>query len=267
MCEVEKFYDGCVIDEWKRLERQKTEFYITLRVLKEYLPNPPAEILDLGGGTGRYSIELAKQGYLVTLQDLSNENLKFAKNKAESTGISIKNFVHGNATDLNNFFEGKKFDSILIMGPLYHLTNLSDRKQVVKEALRILEPNGYVFASFGTRYVIVRDLAKNAPKWLSENYDYIMKMISTGIFNHPKYFVNSYFYTPDEIIQFMENEGIKTEDLVNCEGLVAGLEDKINELEYKDWEKWGELNYQIRRDKSLFGAAYHLLYVGIKKGF
>ena len=65
----------------------------------------------------------------------------------------------------------------------------------------------------------------------------------------------------------MENEGIKTEDLVNCEGLVAGLEDKINELEYKDWEKWGELNYQIRRDKSLFGAAYHLLYVGIKKGF
>ncbi len=59
MNEIEAFYDENAQYEWERLERHRTEFAVTLRALKDYLPPAPAKILDVGGGPGRYAIALA----------------------------------------------------------------------------------------------------------------------------------------------------------------------------------------------------------------
>lgn len=75
-------YDAHPEHEWERLQRHRTEFAVTLRALDTYLPPPPATILDIGGGPGRYAIELARLGYEVTLLDLSQANLALAKDKA-----------------------------------------------------------------------------------------------------------------------------------------------------------------------------------------
>ncbi len=78
---VEAFYDRDAEHEWERGDRHRTEFAVTLRALAEHLPPPPARILDCGGGPGRFSIELARQGYDVTLFDLSAGNLALARAK------------------------------------------------------------------------------------------------------------------------------------------------------------------------------------------
>jgi 2-polyprenyl-3-methyl-5-hydroxy-6-metoxy-1,4-benzoquinol methylase len=83
--ETETFYDQNAQYEWDRLQRHRTEFAVTLRVLKDYLPPAPAKIADIGGGPGRYSIALAQRGYQVTLIDLSKGCLEFAKQKAHET--------------------------------------------------------------------------------------------------------------------------------------------------------------------------------------
>jgi len=59
MNEVEAFYDSGAQYEWERLEHHRTEFAVTLRALKDYLPPAPAKVLDVGGGPGRYAIALA----------------------------------------------------------------------------------------------------------------------------------------------------------------------------------------------------------------
>lgn len=46
---------------------------------------------------------MAKQGYAVTLLDLSRENLALAREKAQETGVEIADYVHGNALDLAHF--------------------------------------------------------------------------------------------------------------------------------------------------------------------
>jgi 2-polyprenyl-3-methyl-5-hydroxy-6-metoxy-1,4-benzoquinol methylase len=66
--EVQEFYDKNAQNEWDRLDRHRTEFAVTLRALKDYLPHLPVEVLDVGGGPGRYSIALAKLGHRVTLR-------------------------------------------------------------------------------------------------------------------------------------------------------------------------------------------------------
>jgi S-adenosylmethionine-dependent methyltransferase len=97
--EAEPFYDGYALREWDRLERNRTEFAVSLRVMNEFLPVPPASILDVGGGPGRYAIELARQGYQVTMVDISGESLRLARQKAEEAQVSLVDQVHANALD------------------------------------------------------------------------------------------------------------------------------------------------------------------------
>jgi 2-polyprenyl-3-methyl-5-hydroxy-6-metoxy-1,4-benzoquinol methylase len=57
-------------DEWGRLEREPLEFRINWHFIKTNLP-PKGKVLDNGAGPGKYSMELAKLGYNVTLTDLT----------------------------------------------------------------------------------------------------------------------------------------------------------------------------------------------------
>ncbi len=82
---------------------------------------PGCSILDIGGGPGHYSIHYAKQGHPVTLLDLSDENVRFAKKKARQCGVKIT-ALQGNALDLSRFPD-ESFDTVFLMGPLYHLMN------------------------------------------------------------------------------------------------------------------------------------------------
>ncbi len=153
MDEVQAFYDKNAQNEWDRLDRHRTEFAVTLRAMKDYLPHSLAEVLDVGGGPGRYSIALAKLGYRVTLLDLSEGCLQLAQKKAKEAGVNLAGCLRGNAIDLRRF-RGSSFDVVLLMGPLYHLLDVDSRDQALKELHRVLKQNGLVFATFITRYVL-----------------------------------------------------------------------------------------------------------------
>ena len=80
---IERYYDrdpGC---EWERLERHRTEFAVTMRALLEYLPPPPASVLDCGGGPGRYAIELKRDG---NTQLLLRKGIKVTRLTAQFPG-------------------------------------------------------------------------------------------------------------------------------------------------------------------------------------
>ena len=117
---VAQLYDSMTEREWARMDRHRTEFYVTLRALREHLPPPPARVLDCGGGPGRYAVELARWGYDVTLFDLSTGNLALAREKAAEAGVTLAGFEQGTALDLSRFAD-HSFDAVLLMGPLYHL--------------------------------------------------------------------------------------------------------------------------------------------------
>ena len=117
---IAEFYNQNCEDEWQRLERHRTECAVTWKALEEYLPPAPARILDCGGGPGRYSIELARRGYEVTLFDLSAGSLELARKKVEAAGVVLAGFEQGTAVDLSSFPDNH-FEAVLIMGPFYHL--------------------------------------------------------------------------------------------------------------------------------------------------
>ncbi len=143
---IRAHYDADPQKEWDRLQKRfPVEKYITTRMMDRYI-RPGDTILDIGGGPGQYAVHFARLGHSVTLLDLSDENVRFAKKKARQYGARIT-ALQGNALDLSRFPDGA-FDTVFLMGPLYHLMNEDSRLQAIREAKRVLKPGGFLFCSF-----------------------------------------------------------------------------------------------------------------------
>lgn len=80
-------------------------------ILEELKLNPGSRILDVGCGTGRHVIELAKRGYHVTGVDISSGMLAEGKKAAEAAGVEIE-WIQSNAT---KFTSDKQFDAALCL--------------------------------------------------------------------------------------------------------------------------------------------------------
>lgn len=117
---VSEFYDSDPAREWRRLDEFRTEFAVTMRALREFLPAPPSSVLDVGGGPGRYAIALSQQGYAVTLVDLAQGNIDFASAKAVDAGVNLPRGLVADARNLSGLAD-EAYDAVLLLGPLYHL--------------------------------------------------------------------------------------------------------------------------------------------------
>ena len=260
--DVARLYDENAEDEWSRLDARRTEFAVTCRALDEHLPPPPAKILDVGSGPGRYAIRLAQRGYAVSVLDLSQQCLDLAATKAALSGVGFDAVVCGTATDLNVFPTGS-FDAVLLLGPLYHLKSVERRRQAVLEAMRVARSDGLMVSAYLTRYSVVRYAAKVRPLQLSQTPDFIESILATGVGNAGDGFLSScYCADPTEIRPFMDGLGIETVDLIGCEGVVAEVEERLNELPENDFARWVDLNYRLGRRAELLAASAHILHVG-----
>jgi SAM-dependent methyltransferase len=261
---IRQYYDRSPQHEWERAERHRTEFANTWKVLGTYLPPPPAQVLDCGGGPGRYAIQLAQRGYAVTLFDLSSENLVYARQQAQAAGVTLQAYDAGDATDLSRYAEDS-FDAVLLMGPLYHLLELEQRQRALQQARRVLRPDGVLFVAFINRYAgHIRAASRDPllPLREQENSSSILltgKLASRG--DQPEAFV-AYMAHPSEVGPLLWSTGFEHLETLSLEGLVGGYEADVNALQGEAWDTWLAINWQAAHDPSLFGASQHLLAVG-----
>lgn len=138
-----KYYNK--FNEDKRLNSRhgQVEFITSLKYIHEYLEEmEKPKILDIGAGCGRYSIELANEGYDVTAIELVKHNLRVIEQKSDK----VKAY-QGNALDLSRF-KSNSFDLVLLFGPMYHLCNEKDKIKALKEAKRVTKENGIIMIAY-----------------------------------------------------------------------------------------------------------------------
>ncbi len=145
------------------------EYLTTMRYIHQ-LVRAGSKVLEVGAGTGRYSIALAKEGYDVTAVELVAHNLEILRRNA--AGLENLSSLQGDATDLGAFAENS-FDAVFLFGPMYHLYEKADQHRAIDEAIRAAKPGGVIMASFLSIYAImfVNYLSGNFRAGMEENYD------------------------------------------------------------------------------------------------
>ena len=270
---VRAYYASFGEREWTRLENPDdgfVEFAITCHMLSKYL-KPNSRILDIGGGPGRYSIWLAKQGHRVVLSDLSSNLLSIAQTKIDKSGVrvNVEEIIEADACDLSHW-EDDSFDAVLSLGPFYHLPDPSDRNQAITELRRVLHPNGLAFVSLMPRYGFLRRaLAMPDERHHLAQPDFISRILEQGIFINdiPGRFTNGYGVRPEEVNPFLKQHGFTMLTLLAAEGFVRDIQKSLYELGKNDpatYQAVLDVIISTANDPSILGMAAHLLYIGKK---
>lgn len=263
--DIAAFYNTDPEREHFRLERHQLEYDLTWRYLNQYLP-PQGSILEVGAGTGRYTLELAKRGYTVTAVDMSAALLEECRKSIADAGLERQvRFILADARDLSEVAE-KGFDAALLMGPLYHLIVETDRKLALKEAFDRLKEGGIQFSAFISRFGIMGDLVKNVPNWIEDQIE-VHSLLELG-YNpqeHPASSFRGYFAKVSEIAPLHEMIGFETLTVAGVEPGISADDESYNKLEGKQRQLWLDLLYEISTERSIIGASRHLLYIGRKR--
>src|SRR5258705_12570098 len=124
-----------------RLEQARTR-----ELIQRYLPAAPAVIYDVGGGSGVYAVWLAALGYEVHLLDAAPLHVEQARQASRAQPAHpLASAETGDARRLP--WPDASADGVLLLGPLYHLTEREDRLNAQREAGRVLRPGGVLLAA------------------------------------------------------------------------------------------------------------------------
>lgn len=138
---IEAFYNKA--SEETRLDKGMGifEFERIKTLIEKYISSSSSKIIDIGGGTGKYSEWLAKKGHQVHLVEPVFKHIKIAQTRANK--LKNKFSVHlGESRKLE--FPNNYADLIILHGPLYHLQKKEDRDLTISEAKRVLKNDGII---------------------------------------------------------------------------------------------------------------------------
>jgi SAM-dependent methyltransferase len=179
--DIANLYNILGAGEVSRLDTHPVERLVTLRTISEALPPAPQRIADVGGGPGTYAFALADQGHSVDLVDLSPRLIQLAQVEQvqrEGSGNTrlLQSLSVGNALDPTILQHGI-YDAVLLLGPLYHLVEESERVEAVANAVRLAKPNGVLFVAFVSIAAHLRDIAMREPGRLITDKEFYAKYV------------------------------------------------------------------------------------------
>lgn len=261
---IKSHYNHNPLMEWERTNDNTIEYIITTKMLSRYI-KPGDKVLDIGGGPGRYSIWLAQRGCDVTLFDLSESNIKFAKEKASKMGLKLKT-ICGNALD-ERLYPKETFDHILVMGPMYHLFEAEDRKKVIDNSLLHLKDKGKIYIAFinmfaGLLYYL--DIDKSGFKSVLEYNPQYGKCLIENIGWNGMAFTEARFEALPEIKRFCNSFGLKQITIFGQEGFLGGYLNQLDTLEESHRSLFIDYAYRMCEIDEYLIMSSHIMYIGEK---
>jgi SAM-dependent methyltransferase len=188
----------------------------------------------------------------------------FAKSKAEELNLNIKTIV-GNACDIDTFVN-EKYDHVMIMGPLYHLLDESDRRKAVSNSLKLLKPKGIFYASYisscaGIIYLLREDPSMIENTQLFDDFTYFAEDRSFS----GKAFTDARFERVWDIVPFMNEYNLVKLHLLGSEGILSPFKNQVMNQSKQVLDKCIDLAIKVCERKDLLSYSEHLLYIGRKQ--
>ena len=252
--------------EEDRLTQRNTnilEFETTKYLLKDYIKEN-STILETGAGTGIYSFYFSGLGHEVLATDLVPRHVELMKDKALKDNVKNLTVDLLDATDLS-LLPDDSFDTVLCLGPMYHLTREQDQKRCIEEGLRVLKKDGILAVAYINKHYILSSLLLKENRFLNKKF--IDKILLEGQLKEEdgyNFWTDSCFYTPCEIEELMSNFNIEKLENAATDGLGRLLPEKVNSLSLEEFSIFLDYHLKTCREKSLVGYSNHALFIGRK---
>lgn len=248
---VEEYY--AQYDEDARFLRKsrQTEYLTTMRYLQKHLFSG-ARILEIGAGTGRYSLALAAQGYSVDAVELLPKHIALLKQKSkDNSNLCI---FEGNAVDLG-FLHSNTYDIVLLLGPMYHLFNKADKLNALAEAIRVAKPNGVIFAAYCNNDTTIYNLfiQHQIQAYAESNrltQDFHMKPLPELVFSLSR---------KAEIDSLMQRFSVRRLHFVGTDMLSEFFGDIVDGFSDAEFELYMQYLFQICERADCVGMSFHFL--------
>ena len=244
-----KYYNK--FNEDKRILHRHTEieFKTAMHYIKRYLKkfNNP-KILDIGAGTGSYTIPLYDMGYDIKALELVKHNLMYIKSKNKNIDV-----YQGNAINLN-MFKDNEFDLIILFGPMYHLISFEEKLKALKEAKRVLKKDGLIFISYYMNdYAIIKhgfmeNKIMEEIKSLDKNFKIISK--SDELYS---------FVRIEDIKKLSKTANLKRVKILAQDGPSDYIRPYINKMDDNTFDIYYKYHLKTCERKELLGASSHVL--------
>jgi ubiquinone/menaquinone biosynthesis C-methylase UbiE len=254
------------VQEGQRLGPSSLERVRTWELLGRHLPPAPAVVLDVGGAAGVYALPLAARGYEVHLVDPMARHVEQAlRGSAQQPETPLASATVGDARRIE--WPDASVDAVLLLGPLYHLTDRPDRIQALREARRVLRPDGVVAAAAISRFASTCDGLLRG--YLDDPaFEAIVERdLRDGQHRNPtgrpEWFTTAYFHLPEELPGEVAEAGLSLQALLAIEGPAWMLPDIQQRLaDPAGRERVLRAIRRVETEPSLLGASSHLLAVG-----
>ena len=253
---LDQFYGQT--DEDTRLLRSRhgqLEYRVTMHYIHKYL-HGGCRVLEIGAGTGRYSVALAREGFDVTAVELVQSNLDRLKENA--AGLPNVTAVRGDALDLGRFADDA-FDVTLLFGPMYHLYESAEQHRAIDEAIRVTRPGGVILAAFLSAHAII--CTNYLYDWLPtaqgirENFDEEYRV---------KHFQEQLF-TGFDICEFealFADKAVEHVTTVAADNVLEVAERRADfSMTDEDFEAFADYQLHICEKREMLGNSSHLLYI------
>ena len=261
MSELENYYNA-YDEEGRLLSRHgQVEYRTTMKYIHDGLAGmEQPRILEVGAGTGRYSVTLAREGFAVTAVELIAHNLELLRAKLD--GTEPLTALQGNALNLS-MLPDDAFDMTLLLGPMYHLYRVEDQRQALREAVRVTKPGGlilvaycmneptvlqYVFAQNHLREVQAHKMLTADWHCLSEEKD-LFQLTRT-----------------EEIAALDALFDVERVKLVAADGATNYFRPMVDAMDDETFAQWMAYHFAICERQDLIGASHHTLDILRKRG-
>ena len=229
------------------------EYRTTMECIRRHAP-AGGKLLEIGAGTGRYSIALAREGFEVTALELVEHNLE--QLRKNGSGLTNLHAHQGDALDLRRFPD-ETFDMTLVLGPMYHLYDPQDVRTAIREAIRVTKKSGVLLFAFLSAHAILGNnyLQGELQFGLRENFtdSYQVKHFPEQLFTG---------YDIQEFEALFEEFPVQHLTTAAADGILELASRRVDfAMSDADFAAWARYHLATCEKRELLGQSSHLLYI------